>query len=601
MTPTLRASKIICMIAVWGSLLSSRTEAVEISETTYQDRAHFLIHTSKADWYYDKAGGGFSRIVDRDGKDWIQFKKDPLSQYPASAAAGYRGLPNLVFGSENPDAGAGHPGFDRCTSLKVGHQAIRTTSRSGKWAWSWSFHDQSATMTMEKIDPEHAWWFLYEGTIAGRFKPDQQYWGTDRNAPSQTIPKSKQQHFGQWQRVFFGDANDSKLLFIHQHQQDDLPDTFWYLGAQNGGSIASSDGMCVFGFGRGPGTRPQFKKTFIQFTVGLAGLTHSGLPSSSEVQQAIDTTLALNGPSPVPPEPWQETPGTVQVQIPSSFDGALQKAIWHEARASETSRPLLVALHSWSGDFKQSSGIDYLSEANERDWHFIHPDFRGVNQRPAATCSDLVVSDILDAVTYARSIAKVDPQRIYLVGASGGGMASLMMAAKAPDVWAAVSAWVPISDLRHWHRETAERKLRYTAMIEASCGGAPGDNAAINFQYLNRSPISFLEHARPVNLDINTGIMDGHTGSVPVGHSLRAFNILASQDKQFTEKSIHQMEQNKAIPESLRAAIQQDPSYGEKQPLLRRTSGKTRITVFDGTHEIIVQAAIKWLASKKKE
>ena len=599
--PKLRISNYMCAVAFVCAFFLPQTKAVEISETTYQDRAHYLIHTSNADWYYDKTGGGFSRIVDHDGKDWIHFRKDPLQKYPASAAAGYRGLPNLVYGSENPDAGAGHPGFDRCTSLKVGNQAIRTTSRSGKWAWSWYFHERSATMTMEKTDPEHSWWFLYEGTIAGQFKPDQHYWGTDQNAPSQAVPTSKQQHFGQWQRVFFGDVNDSKLLFIHQHQPDKLPDTFWYLGAENGGSVESSDGMCVFGFGRGPGTSPQFNQPYIQFTVGLSDLNHTGLPSASEVQKAIDPILSQSRHTQIPPEPWQEIPDTVKVQIPSTFDGELQQAIWKSAKTVEIPRPLLVALHSWSGDFKQSSGIEYLREAEKRDWHFIHPDFRGVNQRPAATCSDLVVSDILDAVTYARSIAKVDPQCIYLVGASGGGMASLMMAAKAPNVWAAVSAWVPISDLRTWHRETAERKLRYTDMIEASCGGAPDDNAAINFQYWNRSPISFLEHARPVNLDINTGIMDGLTGSVPVGHSLRAFNRLASKDKRFSEESIHHIEQKKNIPESLRSAIQLDPHYGEKKPLLRRTSGKTRITVFDGTHEIIVHAAIEWLASKKKE
>lgn len=302
-----------------------------------------------------------------------------------------------------------------------------------------------------------------------------------------------------------------------------------------------------------------------------------------------------------PPSPWNEVGGTRHVQIRSNFDGELQNAIWNPANTPTESRPLLVALHSWSGDYKQSSGVEYLREAKGRNWHFIHPDFRGMNQRPPATCSDLVVSDILDAVTYAQSIAKVDSQRIYLVGASGGGMACLMMAAKAPDVWAAVSAWVPISDLRHWHRETDVRQLRYKSMIESSCGGAPGENVAIDFQYWNRSPINFLQNARTVHLDINTGIMDGHTGSVPVGHSLRAYNELAQPDQRFSEEHIRHMEEHKTIPDALKETIQQDPSYGEKHPLLRRSSGTTRITVFDGTHEIIVGAAMSWLESRQKE
>jgi pimeloyl-ACP methyl ester carboxylesterase len=333
----------------------------------------------------------------------------------------------------------------------------------------------------------------------------------------------------------------------------------------------------------------EIKTLFCAITLGCSLFIYQSVPAQSTVTPQA------------PPPLWSEVSGTIQLQIPSTFDGSLQHAIWNPAKSPTAPRPLLVALHSWSGDFKQSSGVDYLHEAKERDWHFIHPDFRGMNNRPAATCSDLVVSDILDSVTYAQSIAQVDPRRIYLVGASGGGMASLMLAAKAPDVWAAVSAWVPISDLRRWHHETGTRHLRYKDMIESSCGGAPGKNISVDFQYWNRSPITFMEKARAVHLDINTGIMDGHTGSVPVGHSLRAFNELAAPKNRFSEEHIRQMEENKTIPNVLRTAVEQDPSYGDKQPLLRRSSGKARITVFDGTHEIIVEAAMQWLESKQKE
>ncbi len=67
---------------------------------------------------------------------WINFSKEPLKTFPDSAAAGYRGMPNAVFGSNNPDAGAGHPGFDKCESALVGKNVIRTESKSGKWAWT---------------------------------------------------------------------------------------------------------------------------------------------------------------------------------------------------------------------------------------------------------------------------------------------------------------------------------------------------------------------------------------------------------------------------------------------------------------------------------
>ena len=45
----------------------------------------------------------------------------------------------------------------------------------------------------------------------------------------------------------------------------------------------------------------------------------------------------------------------------------------------------------------------------------------------------------------------MDDKRIYLVGISGGGQMALIMAGRAPNVWAGVSAWVPIADLAEWH------------------------------------------------------------------------------------------------------------------------------------------------------
>jgi pimeloyl-ACP methyl ester carboxylesterase len=298
--------------------------------------------------------------------------------------------------------------------------------------------------------------------------------------------------------------------------------------------------------------------------------------------------------------PRNKTGEAVEIDIPSTVDGTIQKAIWCPVTEDTQPKPLLVALHSWSGNYLQASGEDYLKKAAERNWHFIHPDFRGINQRPEATCSDLVVSDVLDAVEYARTQVRVDSSRIYLVGASGGGMASLMMAAKAPQVWAGVSSWVPISDLSDWHAETLARNLKYTAMIEASCGGKPHQHAAVDFQYWNRSPIHFLHNAKQVHLDINAGIMDGHTGSVPVGHSLRAFNAIAARNNRFNETQIQYIETKIKIPPNLAGETQEDPSYGEKQPLLRRQSGKTRVTLFQGSHEIIMEAALEWLSHQRR-
>lgn len=246
---------LVTLVSISG-LTAEGIRGVSITEGRYEERPHFIIATETATWWFDKNGGGFSRLIDRSGTDWIAFKKEPLSQFPASAAAGYRGIPNAVFGRGNPDAGAGHPGFDQCRSTLESTNTIRSVSRSGDWVWTWSFHSTHARMTVERVDPDHPFWFLYEGPIGGSWSPATHYWGTNQGGPRRDRPDIKQQLFGRWRWVYFGDHSAPRALFVAQVKPDDVLDTVWYLGAQDGGSIDAADGMVVFGFGRGPGARP---------------------------------------------------------------------------------------------------------------------------------------------------------------------------------------------------------------------------------------------------------------------------------------------------------------------------------------------------------
>lgn len=288
------------------------------------------------------------------------------------------------------------------------------------------------------------------------------------------------------------------------------------------------------------------------------------------------------------------------VDIPSSKDGSPQKAIyWRPESAAHDvqgpSVPLLVFLHSWSGGFEQ--GPPWIDQAKKMGWVLVAPDFRGPNSRPEACASDLASQDILDAVAYARRDARIDASRIYLVGGSGGGHMSLVMAARAPDLWAGVSAWVPISDLVAWHAESSARKNNYAKMLEKSCGGPPGP--ATEAEYRHRSPLFHLAAAKGVPLDINTGIHDGHTGSVPVSHSLRAFNVLAAPDRQVAATDIDFMVREQQIPAALAGEKQDDPER-QKTVLFRRASGNARVTVFEGGHDSESSAAVLWLARQRK-
>jgi pimeloyl-ACP methyl ester carboxylesterase len=283
----------------------------------------------------------------------------------------------------------------------------------------------------------------------------------------------------------------------------------------------------------------------------------------------------------------------------TSADSTMQPALFYAPRKTRQARPLLVALPTWSGDYKQKLSVPYADWCIENRWVFIHPHFRAPNWTEQATGSDLVVADIVSAVDHAKQNANVDPARIYLVGGSGGGYASLLMAGRAPDIWAGVSAWVPITDLTAWHRECTQAGRRYAEHIVKSCGGPPGESDPVDRQYKTRSPITYLRNAVGLPLDINAGIRDGHTGSVPISHALNAFNIVAAKNDRIAQADIEYFTNQAQVPPHLKMQLT-DPAYGPKTPLFRRQSGNARITIFDGGHEIIFNAALTWLSNQKK-
>ncbi len=287
--------------------------------------------------------------------------------------------------------------------------------------------------------------------------------------------------------------------------------------------------------------------------------------------------------------------GVETITCLSRADGSSQPAAFYHS-GTAGAKPLLVALHTWSYDFDQEMSIPYAAWCKAHDWILVAPSFRGPNHGPEATGSELAVQDVLDAVTAAEARAPVDATRLYLVGVSGGGHMALLMAGRAPERWTAVSAWAPIADLAAWHAECRAAGRPYARDLERSCGGAPGDSPAVDAQYRARSPLTHLHRGIRTPIDINAGILDGHTGSVPVSHALHAYNALAAPADRISEADTAYFVEHAAVPPSLRGDFN-DPLYGEKRVLFRRQSGSVRITLFDGGHDIVYEAALNWLAN----
>jgi len=305
---------------------------------------------------------------------------------------------------------------------------------------------------------------------------------------------------------------------------------------------------------------------------------------------AAQTTLPVKKPT-----VW---PASVKpVNIPVS-DGAEQQAMWFTPDSSEK-KPLLVGLHTWSSNYASAGGGRVYAEwCIAQGWAFVHPDFRGPNNTPQALGSDRAVQDVVEAVEWAKKQTNIDDSRIYLIGVSGGGHMAMLMAGRHPEIWAGISAWCGIGDVARWHGEHTKngKSDRYAQNIEAALGKVPAKDDPDAWK---RSPESCLANAATVPLDIAHGLHDGRQGSVHFEHSLRSYNAAAKPESRLDAAGIESFYATQKLPSGWSAAAP-DPVYGIHQPVFRATSGNTRITIFEGGHEIVHQAALNWLSKQRK-
>ena len=269
-----------------------------------------------------------------------------------------------------------------------------------------------------------------------------------------------------------------------------------------------------------------------------------------------------------------------RAEIPSSVDGARQAAYFLSAPATEDKKPLVVSLHAWSFGFEQDDPI--ARRVLQAGWNYIRPDFRGANRTPDACLSRKALSDIDDAIAYAKARAPVDERFVFVAGVSGGGLATLGTYMRSRHDVRLFLAWVPISDLAAWYGESVQRKNKYAQEILAVTSSKEALNAE---EARRRSPLfmggPIMSRAR---LEMYAGIHDGHTGSVPVSQSLRFFNRLAGQygraDAQVSEKEIA----------SLLNEIGDQGATGKidgRAVVFHRDIPQVSVTLFEGSHEML--------------
>lgn len=296
-------------------------------------------------------------------------------------------------------------------------------------------------------------------------------------------------------------------------------------------------------------------------------------------------------------------PPLEKTQVVSRADGHQQPVrYWAPQSAKQQRTPLLILLHTWGGDVNQKHD-DWQAEAVQRGWLYIQPNFRGPNKRPEALGSKLARQDILDAIDFMQREFKVDGRRVYLAGVSGGGHMTMLMAGHHPEKFSAASAWVGISDIAEWHRFHVKdgKPDNYAQNIVDSLGGPPGEIPERDAEYRDRSPVNWLHRATELPLDIAAGVFDGHKGSVPVSHSLAAFNAVAKANGTPLISTAEMTQLWEAGRQTEPPAVDcvDDPSFG-RRVLLRRVSKQSRVSIFQGGHEGLPHAACEWLAQQHR-
>ena len=186
------------------------------------------------------------------------------------------------------------------------------------------------------------------------------------------------------------------------------------------------------------------------------------LDSHAQQDPQWDNTTAKN---------WPEQ--CVEVVIPSSADGKNQAAYFYKSSGDQP-RPLVVSLHTWSFNYQQEDPLSWL--AIDKNYNYIHPDFRGVNNTFEACGSPLVSSDIDDAIAYAIENCNVDTGSIHIIGVSGGGHATLLSFLTSRHDIKSFSAWVPITNFVDWYRESEARNAKYAKHIAQATTGLSFEN-----------------------------------------------------------------------------------------------------------------------------
>ena len=240
--------------------------------------------------------------------------------------------------------------------------------------------------------------------------------------------------------------------------------------------------------------------------------------------------------------------------------------------------------------------------AKDKNYNYVFPNFRGINDHPKACCSEFVMSDIDECIDWALKNMNVDKKQIYIIGYSGGEYATLSMYMKSSHTIKAFSAWASISDLAAWYGQCVERKNKYAREI-ISCIEA--GNSFDSLKAKERSPLDWVtpvKKRKKSTLQIFAGIHDGHNfGVVPISQSINFYNkIIQDYKEKDISKYVSKEDEKRMLDTQTFPGSDTTRKIDGKIIYYQKSSKNVMLTIFDGGHDMLSKPALEYIEEKNE-
>ena len=211
----------------------------------------------------------------------------------------------------------------------------------------------------------------------------------------------------------------------------------------------------------------------------------------------------------------------------TSADGLKIPAFLYLPKADTARLPAIVWLHGGAHGFAGNQFDDQIQYFAAHGFVVLAVNFRssagfGPDLARLDPTGKKQMEDVVASTAYLKTVSGVDPNRIAVLGQSGGALLALFAITHEPGLFAAAVDFYGPTDLVTWYKNSRESR----AMLIAILGGTPTEKPDA---YRAASPDKFVENIRTPLLIVH-GDADA---AVPISQALELAKLLQKANKRF--------------------------------------------------------------------